>query len=198
MTNKYFYGRVSTEQQSLLRQIDMAKNLGIDEENIYMEKITGTKASRPQLDKLRKDLEDVEQAIVYIESLSRLGRSTKDLLALLDDFKEKGITIISSKESIDTSTPTGKLLTTVLCALSEFERDLTVERTKSGLAASRARGRVGGRPPVDARDLKTALSMYDSKEFSIHEICKRCNVSQGTLYSAINKKKAELEKGSVV
>lgn len=191
--NRYFYGRVSTEQQSLFRQIDMAKNLAIDEDSVYLEKMTGTKAHRPQLDKLLKEIEEEKQigrtSTLYIESLSRLGRSTKDLLTLLEKLQTLECTLISSKEQIDTSTAVGRLLTTLLCALSEFERDLTVERTKSGLAASRARGRVGGRPPKNPKEVKIALSLYDSKEYSIAEICKRCNISQGTLYTAIRKRK---------
>lgn len=195
MSNRYFYGRVSTESQSLNRQIDIAKKLDIKEENIFLERMTGTKANRPQLDRLLKEIEDEKKfnrsSTIYIESLSRLGRSTKDLLNLLDRLEKLGATVISSKEQIDTSTPAGKLLTSILCALAEFERDLIVDRTKSGLQASRARGRVGGRPTVNQKDLKIALSLYDSKEYSIAEICKRCNISQGTLYNAINKRKAE-------
>ncbi|SHJ57576.1 Site-specific DNA recombinase [Anaerocolumna jejuensis DSM 15929] len=194
--NKYYYGRVSTEAQSLLRQIDMAKNLGIDDENVYMEKMTGTKKHRPQLDRLLKEIEDEKQlgrsSTLYIESLSRLGRSTKDLLELIERLMLLDCTLVSSKEQIDTSTAVGRLLTTLLCALAEFERDLTVERTQNGLSASRARGRVGGRPPVNKKDLKIALSLYDSKEYSISEICKRCGVSQGTLYSTIRKRNMDV------
>ncbi len=195
MEIKRFYGRVSTEQQSILRQTDLAEKLNIPEENIYWEKMTGTKAKRPALDRLLKAIEqdclihgEGVKSKLYIESLSRLGRSTKDLLNLLERFEKINVTVISSKEQIDTSTPTGKLLTTILCALSEFERDLTVERTKSGLEASRARGRVGGRPKIDKSTIKVALSLYDSKEYSIKEICIRCNISQGTLYNAIRER----------
>ena len=184
---KYGYGRVSTQAQILARQEDLFDRLGIDGRYRFLEKITGTKADRPQLKRLMDEVHEGDT--VYIESLSRLGRSTKDLLALIESFQEKGIILVSDKENIDTGTPAGKMLTTIMCALAEFERDLTVERTKEGLEAARARGRKGGRPQKNEKEIKIALSMYDSKEFSISEICKRCDVSQGTLYKAINERK---------
>lgn len=189
----YGYGRVSTQEQALSRQEDLFDRLEIGSRYRFLEKETGTKANRPQLDRLKDEVREGDT--VYIESLSRLGRSTKDLLALIDLFQNKGVTVVSDKEKIDTSTPTGKMLTTIMCALAEFERDLIVERTKDGLQAARARGRKGGRKPKSDKDIKIALSMYDSKEFSVAEICKRCNLSQGTLYKAINERKAKNQLG---
>lgn len=192
---KIFYGRVSTEQQSILRQTDMAEKLNIKDEDIYWEKMTGKKANRPALSRMLKDIQE-EQMLkdarftLYIESLSRLGRSTKDLLALLEKLDNLKVSVVSSKEQIDTSTPTGRLLITLLCALAEFERDLTVERTKAGLEASRKRGIKGGRPGVDKRNIKVALSLYDSREYSIKEICARCSISQGSLYKYIREREA--------
>ena len=186
---KYGYGRVSTQEQELARQEDLFDRLEIDMRYRYMEKMTGTKTNRPQLERLKDEVREGDT--VHIESLSRLGRSTKDLLALIEFFKNKGVTLKSAKESIDTSTATGKLFTTVMCALAEFERELTVERTQEGLKAARARGRKGGRKPKSDKEVKVALSMYDSKDFSVSEICKRCDISQGTLYKAINERKAK-------
>ena len=185
----YGYGRVSTQEQELARQDDWFDKIGIEERHRFMEKMTGTKASRPQLDRLKDEVREGD--IIYIESLSRLGRSTKDLLALIEYFQDKGVTVISNKESIDTSTSAGRMMTTVMCALAQFERDLIVERTKEGLEAARARGRKGGRKPKSEKDIKTALTLYDSKEHSVSYICKKCNVSQGTLYKAINERKAK-------
>ena len=186
----YGYGRVSTQSQELARQEDLFNRMGIDERYRFMEKMTGTKANRPQLDRLKDEVRDGDT--VYIESLSRLGRSTKDLLSLIEFFQNKGVVLVSNKENIDTSTPAGKMLTTIMCALAEFERDLIVERTKEGLEAARARGRKGGRKPKSESEIKVALSMYDSKDFSVSEICKRCGLSQGTLYKAINERKKQI------
>lgn len=139
---KFGYARVSTQEQELARQIDALKNYGVDE--IFTEKMTGTKSDRPELNNLKNKLRNGDT--VVIESLSRLGRSTKDLLNLIEEWEKQNIKLISLKENIDTTTPTGKLLITVLSAISQFERDITVQRTNEGLQAARARGRKGGRP----------------------------------------------------
>jgi len=180
---KIAYARVSTEQQSLDRQIDALERYGYDE--IFTEKMTGTKADRPELDKVKL----VARAgdVVVIESLSRLGRSSKDLLNLLDEFEYKGIQVVSLKESIDTSTPTGKLITTVLSAISQFERDLTVQRVSEGLTAARARGRVGGRPPADRKAVEKALKLHRAQTHSVKEIVALCGISQATLYRELAK-----------
>jgi len=175
---KIAYARVSTEQQSLNRQLDALQAYGYDE--IFTEKMTGTKADRPELDKVKL----VARAgdVVVVESLSRLGRSSKDLLNLLDEFERKGVQVVSLKENIDTSTPTGKLITTVLSAISQFERDLIVQRTQEGMAAAKARGKTGGRPPVDKKAIDRAVKLYNSKMYSVKEIVALCGVSQASLY----------------
>ncbi len=117
--------------------------------------MTGTKKDRPELEKVIVQARAGHQ--VVIESLSRLGRSAKGLLELLGLFEGSGVTVVSIKESIDTSTSVGRLLVTVLAALALFERDLTVERTKEGLKAARARGRKGGRLPADPKRIQKAI-----------------------------------------
>ena len=171
------YARVSTEEQNLNRQIDALNNYGIDELLTELNRM---------LDKLRAG------DSVVVESLSRLGRSTKDLLNLVEQFDRRGVIFVSLKESIDISTPTGKLLLTVLSALCQFERDLTVQRTNEGLQAARARGRKGGRPPKDQKTIDKALKLYDAQTHSISEICEVCGIAQGTLYNAIRKRKERM------
>ena len=184
---KFGYARVSTEEQNLNRQIDALREYGVDE--MLTEKMTGTKKDRPELSRLLDKVRPGDTIVV--ESLSRLGRSTKDLLALVEQFDRQGIIFVSLKESIDISTPTGKLLLTVLSALCQFERDLTVQRTNEGLQAARARGRKGGRPPKDKKTVAKALKLYDAQAHSVAEICEICRISQGTLYKAINERKQE-------
>lgn len=179
------YARVSTEAQNLDRQVDALKDYGVDE--LYTEKITGTKSHRPELDKVRLRMRKGD--LIVVESLSRLGRSTKDLLNLLDEFDSKGVQLISLKESIDTSTPTGKLLVTVLSAISQFERDLIVQRTQEGLKAARARGRRGGRPPVDDKAIQKALKLYAANTHTAKEIASICGISVSTLYRALTSRK---------
>jgi len=134
------YARVSTESQNLDRQLDALQKHGVD--HIYNEKMTGTKKDRPELAKMLDRM--TEGDTVVIESLSRLGRSTKDLIGLVELFNQQNVNLVSLKESIDTSTPTGKLLFTLMSAIAQFERDVIADRTKEGLKSARARGRIGG------------------------------------------------------
>lgn len=113
---RFGYARVSTKDQNLDRQIDLLQQYECDE--IIYEKITGTRKSRPQLDRLRDKLREGDTVIV--ESFSRLGRSTRDLIELVEEFEQKGVKIISIKENFDTTTPQGKLMMTVFQAFSQF------------------------------------------------------------------------------
>lgn len=177
------YARVSTSSQHLDRQLDALERYGYDD--LFTEKMTGTKASRPALDNLRMVAREGD--VIIIESLSRLGRSSKDLLNLLDEFERKGVQVVSLKESLDSHTATGKLITTVLLALCQFEADLTRQRTNEGLTAARARGRVGGRPPADRKAVEKALKLHRAQTHSIKEIVAICGISQATLYRELAK-----------
>ena len=178
----YGYARVSTAEQILDRQLDMLSKYGVD--RIYSEKMTGTRRDRPELQKMLTDLDRGDTVVV--ESLSRLGRSTKNLIELMELFNDKGVNLVSLKENIDTTTPTGKLLFTLISAISQFERDCLAERTKEGLAAARARGRKGGRPKKSSSIIEKAIKLYNSKEYSIAEIKELTGVSRSTLYRYIN------------
>ena len=175
------YARVSTEQQNLDSQIDMLQKYGVD--FIYNEKMTGTKRNRPELEKLLERL--TEGDTVVVESLSRLGRSTKDLIWLMETFNAKSVNLVSLKESIDTTTSTGKLLFTLMSALAQFERDVLADRTKEGLAAARARGRKGGRPPVSREAIKKAIKLYNTGQYTVREITDLTGVKPSTLYKAL-------------
>ena len=172
------YARVSTEAQNLDRQLDALQKYGVD--IIFNEKMTGTKRERPELTKLLDRI--TEGDTVVIESLSRLGRSTKDLIELTELFEKKGVHLVSLKESIDTSTSTGKLLFTLMSAIAQFERDVIADRTKEGLRSARARGRKGGRPKTDPDAVKKAVKLYNTGQYSIREIEELTGVKKNTLY----------------
>ena len=176
------YARVSTSDQNLDRQQDALQKYGIDK--LYCEKLSGTKKSRPELDRLLKDL--VEGDTVVIESLSRLGRSVKNLSELMEIFNDKNIRLVSLKETIDTTSSTGRLLFTILSSLAQFERDVLVERTNEGLAAARARGRTGGRPASNQTALQKAIALYNTKQYTLTEIKEITGISKSTLYRSIN------------
>lgn len=179
MKNYIFgYARVSTEQQNLDRQLDALKRYGCD--MIYNEKMTGTKRDRPELAKMLDRM--TEGDTVVIESLSRLGRSTKDLIELTEMFQSKGVHLVSLKESIDTSTSTGKLLFTLMSAIAQFERDVIADRTREGLKAAKSRGHRGGRPKADADAVKKAVKLYRTGQYSVREVEELTGVKKSTLY----------------
>ena len=141
------YARVSTDGQNLDRQIDALIAAGVSKKHLYCEKMTGTKADRPELNRLINDLETGDTVI--IADLTRISRSTKDLLEIVDKIKNKGAYIKSLKDTwLDTtsSNPYNDFLLTVMSGLSQLERDLISQRTKEGLVSAKARGRNGGRP----------------------------------------------------
>ena len=182
MKNYIFgYARVSTESQNLDRQIDALKKYGVD--HIYNEKMTGTKKNRPELDKMLDRM--TEGDTVVIESLSRLGRSTKDLIELTELFQSKGVHLVSLKESIDTSTSTGKLLFTLMSAIAQFERDVIADRTREGLRSARARGRIGGRPKTDPNIIKKAIKLYWTGQYSIKGLTNVKGVAKIPAYTHI-------------
>lgn len=190
---KYGYARVSTEEQCLDRQIDQLKGVGIEEDYIYKEKMSGTKSNRPKLKALISAVEEGD--VVYIESLNRLGRSSADLISLMQTFNNMNVTLISLKENLDFSTAAGKMIAQFLAILAEFERNCIVERVNEGLAAARARGRVGGRPKTPDKIIDKALKMYDLHNLTVSEICRACGISRPTLYKALHERenKKELE-----
>ena len=179
MKNYIFgYARVSTEQQNLDRQLDALRKYGCNV--IYNEKMTGTKRNRPELAKILDRI--TKGDTVVIESLSRLGRSTKDLIELTELFEQKGVHLVSLKEQINTSTSTGKLLFTLMAAIAQFERDVITDRTREGLKSARARGRIGGRPRVNQDNIKKAVKLYRTQQYSVREIEDLTGVKKSTLY----------------
>lgn len=153
------YARVSREGQLLDRQLDALIENGVDKRNIYCEKITGTKFDRPELMKMLDDLQPND--VIIVSELTRLSRSLKDLLDIVEIIHKKDAHIKSLKESwLDTTTPHGMLMFTVSAGLSQFERDIISERTKEGLKAAKARGRSGGRPSKQSKYASSVEAMY--------------------------------------
>ncbi|EAO1488463.1 serine-type DNA invertase Fin [Salmonella enterica] len=137
------YVRVSTNDQNTDLQRNALNCAGC--ELIFEDKISGTKAERPGLKKLLRTLSEGDTLVVW--KLDRLGRSMRHLVVLVEGLRERGINFRSLTDSIDTSTPMGRFFFHIMGALAEMERELIVERTRAGLAAARAQGRVGGRRP---------------------------------------------------
>jgi DNA invertase Pin-like site-specific DNA recombinase len=185
---KFGYVRVSKQEQNEALQIDALKAAGC--EKWFVDKMTGSKAERKGLDEALAYLRPGDTFVVW--KLDRAGRSLTHLIELLKGLKERNIEFISLTEQIDTTTPGGKLIFHLMGALAEFERNLIRERTNAGLAAARARGRVGGRP----RKLKTngkvtlARRMFADQSHSIPEICAALGISRATLYRYVKEEKS--------
>ncbi len=174
------YARVSTADQSLDRQVAELTAAGAD--RVFTETGSGKAgAVRPVWDELLRTLRKGDTLVVV--ELSRLGRSTSQLSALADDLAARGVALRILNLGIDTSTPGGKLVYSVIAAVAEMERDLLIERTQSGLTAARARGRVGGRKrEFTPAAVRRAQALYDAGEMSVSEIARVSNVSRQTLY----------------
>ena len=180
------YARCSTADQNLDWQRDKLRDAGC--ERIYEEKITGTKRDRPELNRMLDALREGDTVIVC--ELTRLSRSVQDLFALVEMVNTAKANIRSLKEPwLDTTTPHGRLLFSIFAGISQFERDLIQQRTQDGLAAARARGRMGGRPSVKADDIEQAMTLYDSGRYPIKKIAEITSIGKATLYKYIRLRK---------
>ncbi|MDV3560374.1 resolvase [Elizabethkingia anophelis] len=179
---KIGYARVSTPDQNFELQEDALKDSGC--ELIFKEKVSGAKADRLELGKLIEHLRKGDIVVVY--KLDRLGRSLKHLLELVDLFNRKEVGLQSISDSIDTTTPQGRLFFNISASFAEFEKDLIRERTKAGLDAARARGRKGGRRSGMSKEAERKAILveayYKEGKMSIIEISKEVGVSKMTLY----------------
>lgn len=177
---KIGYVRVSTDDQTTDQQRDELKAAGC--ERFYEDVISGKSKERPELDKMLEALRPGDQ--VSVVRLDRLGRNLKHLLTLVEHFEKGGVDFVSLSESIDTSSPTGRLTFSLFGALAQYERDLISERTKSALKAARARGRKGGRKPsLSKKQIGQARKMLLNRDNSVKEVAEIFGVKRTTLYS---------------
>ncbi len=179
------YARVSTHEQILDLQLDALFKAGCSTDKTYTDKISSSKAERPNLEKALDQLRVGDTLVVW--RLDRLGRSLQELITLVDGIHAKGAGFKSLTENMDTTTPGGKLVFHFFAALAEFERDIIRERTKAGLQAARARGRKGGRPklessPAKLKKIEMAKALHADPTNSIEDICDTLHISRSTLY----------------
>lgn len=184
---KIGYARISTDEQNLDLQEDALQEAGC--EKIIVDRASGKNTNRPGLESVKTILRKGDTLVVW--RLDRLGRSLKDLIEWMSHLENEGVGFVSLQESINTSTPTGKLVFHLFGALAEFERNLILERTKAGLAAARARGGKGGRPPTLSLEQKRILvDLYKGWKHTIKDLCAMFGVSKPTLYTYVR----EMEK----
>ena len=173
------YARVSTLEQDPALQHDALRAAGV--ERIFTDQASGVLTERPQLSALLEQLRPGDTLVVW--RLDRLGRSTSHLIQTVTALEERGIGFASLTEAIDTTTPAGRLLFGVLASLAAFERDLIRERTLAGLAAARARGKVGGRPTLMTEDKLSVARRMLAEGRPKSTIAATIGVSRATLYA---------------
>jgi DNA invertase Pin-like site-specific DNA recombinase len=175
--------RTSTGGQDHALQIDALTKAGC--EKIFIETASGMKTDRIELKKVLEFARD-GQDIIVVYSLSRLARSIRHLLDLGEELQRRNIGLKSLTEAVDTTTPQGRFLFSILAAMNQMEVELLRERTRAGLMAARARGRVGGRPrSLDATKLQVAKTLMASGELTVSQIAAQVGVTPSTLYRAL-------------
>jgi DNA invertase Pin-like site-specific DNA recombinase len=172
------YARVSTDDQTNAAQLAELKKAGC--KRIFEEKISGRNEDRPELTRCLDRLDEGDTLVVW--RLDRLGRSLADLSEIVNTLQQRKVTFVSLKEQFDTSHAAGRLIFHVFASLAEFERELIRERTMAGLSAAKARGRLGGRRPKLAKDQMNKIrSLWDSNQYSKHELGTMFSVSKPTI-----------------
>lgn len=174
---KIAYVRVSTIEQNEARQIEALEKYNI--EKWFTEKVSGKDTNRPQLQQMLEFAREGDT--IYVHDFTRLARSTKDLLEIVERLKSKGIHLVSNKENIDTSTPTGKLMLTFLAGIAEFERENMLERQREGIAIAKRNGVYKGRKPFSSDKFDELYCKYIHRELNKTELAKQLGISRPTL-----------------
>jgi len=177
------YARVSTSDQEVSLQLDALQGAGCDEGLIFLDRASGAWVARPGLHACLETLAAGDTLVVW--RLDRLGRSMTHLVTLIEQLLQRQVKFRSLNDgAIDTTTASGELVFNIFSALAQFERRLIQERTQAGLAAARARGRRGGRKPLQANHprVRMAYTMYADQSLTVPEICRTLQISQATFY----------------
>ena len=186
--SKIGYIRVSTEHQETARQQEIMDSNHVD--RIFSEKLSGAAADRPQLKAM---LEYVREGdTLYVESISLLGPSTRDLLNIIDTLTDKGVTLVSHKENIDTDTPSGKFMLTVFAALSQLEREQLKLRQREGIEIAKAQGKYTGRKPIpiDWTKFGQLYGEWKSRNITGRDFMRRMGLTANTFYRRVREYEA--------
>ena len=173
------YVRVSTAEQNPARQVELMKSLGV--EKVFLDKISGKSTDRPQFNEMLSFLRDGDT--LYVESFSRLSRSTKDLLNTVGVLSARGVQLVSDKEKVDTNTPQGRFMLTVFAALSELERENILERQREGIEIAKAAGKYKGRKPIAVTDrFLGAARSWQEGSLPLKDAIEQSGLSESTFF----------------
>ena len=179
------YMRVSTAEQNLALQRDALLAAGVAPERVYEDTCSGTITNRPGLARALDVVREGDALVIW--KLDRVGRSLEHVVELVDALQKRGVGLKVLTGGIDTTNSTGRLVFGIFATLSEFERDLILERTMAGLAAARARGRAGGRPRLMTRaKLRTAMTMMADRGNAATDVAEQLGISVSTLYAYVD------------
>ena len=183
MTELIGYARVSSSSQNLDAQIDNLRGSGCI--RIFTDIISGTKTHRPGWDELMGYIRSKD--VLVVTELSRMSRSLAHLLEIVEDLKVRQVDFKSLRENIDTSSATGRAFLSIMGAVSQMELEIKAERAEAGRAAAKARGKSGGRPPIDRDKLEHARILYQNSDKSAQEVCTLFGFSRRTLFEHMRK-----------
>ena len=178
---KIGYVRVSTVEQNEARQMVTMEKYGV--EKVFQEKVSAKDTNRPQLKAMLEFAREGDT--IYVHDFSRLARSTKDLLDIVETLKRKGIALVSNKESVDTNTPTGMLMLTMIAAIYQFERENLLERQREGIAIAKREGKYKGYPGKVVKDFDRYYQDYLSRKITKTKLAELLNISRPTLNKLI-------------
>ena len=180
---KIGYVRCSDKGQNPERQEVLMERLGVDK--VFMDMLSGKDTNRPQLQVMLEFMREGD--MIVVESFSRLARNAKDLLEITDKMTEKGVEFVSQKEAIDTKTPAGKAMLTILGAISELERAYILERQAEGIALKKARGEYKGRVPisVDENKFEQEYKLWKSGQITARTAMSHLGLKPNTFYRRV-------------
>ena len=180
---KVGYVRVSSLTQNTARQEVLMQELGV--ERVFIDRQSGKDTSRPELKRMMEFVREGD--IVIVESISRFARCTRDLLELVEQLSTKKVEFVSKKESLDTSTPSGRFVLTIFGAVAQLEREYLLQRQKEGIAIAKQEGKYKGRQAVVRPELDTVIASWQSGEITAVEAMRRLKISKTTFYRIIRK-----------
>lgn len=178
---KIGYIRISTADQNTARQEGLMRDLCVDQ--IFIDRMSGKSADRPELKRMMGFVREGDTVIV--ESISRFARNTRDLLGLVEQLTAKKVEFVSKKESIDTTTPSGKFMLTIFGAVAELEREYILQRQKEGIAIAKANGVYKGRKPIQHPEFDAVVSQWRKGKITAAEAMRRLGMSSSTFYRKV-------------